>query len=259
MGENSKIGWTHNTFNPVWGCEKIDQECRFCYAETLSHRWGFDVWGSEKNTERRTFGDKHWNEPLKWDEEAQETHEIKRVFCGSMCDIMEDHSVYENVRPRLFSMIQATENLNWLLLTKRPDNFMTYLPSSWIVKPRSNVWLGTSVGYNGSKSRIELLKRTPAHIHFLSCEPLLDNLKLTDDDLQGIDWVIIGGESGAKHRPCEIGWIEDIVEACQRNNIAVFVKQLGSHLAKIHKLNHSKGEDINEFPKHLRIQQFPNG
>jgi len=257
MGENSKIAWTHNTFNPVWGCIEIDLECTFCYAKTLSHRWGFDVWGSAKNTERRTFGDKHWNEPLKWNKEAESEKEVKRVFCGSMCDIMEDHPIYGNVRPKLFELIQKTQNLNWLLLTKRPENFLRHLPGTWLEKPMKNVWHGTSVGYNGSKSRIEDLKKVPAHIRFLSCEPLLDNLILTKEDLKGIHWVIVGGESGAKHRPCELKWIEDIVEACQKNNVPVFVKQMGSNLAKRMNLNHSKGEDIKEFPKHLRIQKFP--
>lgn len=256
MGENTKIGWTHHTFNPVWGCIEVDEECTFCYAKTLSHRWGFDVWGSAKNTERRTFGDKHWNEPLKWNKEAELEKAIKRVFCGSMCDIMEDHTVYETIRPKLFELIRNTVNLNWLLLTKRPENFNKYFPPAFSFS-RKNVWCGTSVGYNGSKQRIEDLKKVPANIRFLSCEPLLDNLILTKEDLKGIHWVIVGGESGAKHRACELKWIEDIVNVCHKNNVPVFVKQMGSNLSKRMKLNHSKGENINEFPTHLQIQQFP--
>lgn len=257
MGENSKIAWCHNTFNPLWGCIEVDLECSACYAKTLSHRWGFEVWGSAKDTPRRTFGDKHWNEPLKWNKEAEKNKEIKRVFCGSMCDIFEKHSDWTATRPRLFSLIEATPNLNWLLLTKRPENILSMLPEEWLRNPRKNVWLGTSVGYNGSKQRIEELKKVPAHIRFLSCEPLIDNLKLTSSDLHGINWVITGGESGAKHRPCELKWIEEIVYRCSENNVPVFVKQLGSYLAKKYDLDHSKGEDISELPIHLQIQEFP--
>lgn len=257
MGKVTKIMWTHHTFNPVWGCIEVDQECTNCYAKTFSHRYGFDVWGPEKTTDRRTFGEKHWNQPLKWNREAGEAEEVKRVFCGSMCDIMEDHAVYKDIRPTVYNLTKLTDYLNWLMLTKRPENFTKYLPHDWLKTPPKNIWYGTSVGYNGSKHRIEELKKVPANIRFLSCEPLIDNLKLTKQDLKGIHWVIVGGESGAKHRPCELKWIEDVVNACKDNGVPVFVKQMGSNLAKRMNLNHSKGEDITEFPKHLRIQQFP--
>ena len=119
MGMDSKIGWTHHTFNPVWGCVKVSPGCKNCYAETLSKRFGENIWGPD--SERRTFGDKHWNEPRRWNKRAEKEGKRQRVFCGSMCDIYEDHPTTNEALLRLFDLIEETPWLDWLLLTKRPE------------------------------------------------------------------------------------------------------------------------------------------
>lgn len=108
MGKNSKIEWTHHTWNPWWGCVKVSQGCEHCYAETFAKRTGHSIWGPAKTTQRRTFGDKHWAEPLKWDADAAKAGERHRVFCASMADVFEDHPQLHAERPRLWSLIAQT-------------------------------------------------------------------------------------------------------------------------------------------------------
>jgi len=118
--KSTEIAWTHSTWNPWWGCTKVSPGCKRCYAETFAKRVGFKVWGQDG--ERRAFGNKHWAEPLRWNAEAEKAGERRRVFCASMADVFEDHSVAIAERPRLWSLIERTPMLDWLLLTKRPEN-----------------------------------------------------------------------------------------------------------------------------------------
>lgn len=134
MGKDSKIEWTHHTFNPWWGCVEVSPACAFCYAKAFAKRLGYDIWGSEKL--RRFFPDSHWHEPLKWDGAAKESGERHRVFSGSMCDIFEHYSgpdaeTLKLTREQLFALIGLTPNLQWLLLTKRPENMIRFAPKSW--------------------------------------------------------------------------------------------------------------------------------
>jgi protein gp37 len=174
VSENSKIEWTHHTFNPVWGCTKVSAGCAHCYAETLAKRYGNDVWGPG---ERRTFGDKHWAEPLKWARDARKAGERRRVFCGSMCDVFEEHPTTQAQLPQLMDLISATaESLGWLLLTKRPERAGAYL-REWLAEDatrRPEWWLGTSVEDQASADlRIPKLLATPAAFRFVSYEPAL--------------------------------------------------------------------------------------
>lgn len=257
--ENSKIEWTHHTFNPWWGCVKVSPGCEHCYAETFSKRTGHNIWGPAKSTQRRLFGDKHWQEPLKWNQAAKEAGQRHRVFCASMADVFEDHPQVEESRTRLLDLIVNTPRLDWLLLTKRPENVNRMIEqatgfseSSMWFHAASNVWIGTSVeNQEAADKRIPELLRIPAKIRFLSCEPLLGPVDLFHvgtedwDVLHGwkahasngrgwantpfIHWVIVGGESGHRARLMHPDWARSLRDQCQRADIPFFFKQWGEY------------------------------
>src|SRR5947208_2303347 len=120
MGRYSSIEWTHHTFNPWWGCQKVSAACDNCYAEIWAKRTGQDLWGS--TAERRLFGEKHWSEPIRWHQEASLAGRRERVFCASMADVFERRADLNEERRRLWKVIERTPSLDWLLLTKRPQN-----------------------------------------------------------------------------------------------------------------------------------------
>lgn len=232
MGQNSSIEWTDHTFNPWWGCLKVSPGCEHCYALTLSKRFGHDIWGPPATTRRRTFNEKHWREPLKWNAEAAKAGERKRVFCASMADVFEDHPQLPPERAKLWALIEQTPNLDWLLLTKRPENISGMVPWDF----PDNVWIGTSCeDQQRADERIPHLLRVPAKVRFLSCEPLLGPVTLRRwvrpspgwaADL--IHWVIVGGESGAGARPMHPQWARSLRDECQAaGDIAFHFKQWG--------------------------------
>src|SRR5687768_16631392 len=125
MGKNSTIEWTHHTFNPWWGCTKVSHACKYCYAEAWARRTGGQYWGPK--AARRFLRDAHWDEPLKWDQEAREGKTRFRVFCASMADVFEYYRAELNTwREKLWDLTDATSNLDWLLLTKRPQRMRAY-------------------------------------------------------------------------------------------------------------------------------------
>jgi len=222
VGKNSKIEWCDHTFSPWWGCTKVSPGCTNCYAETLSVRYGHEIWGPKAS--RRFFGYGHWSEPEKWDAEAKRLDARFRVFCGSMCDVFETRKDLVEYQKRLWSLIEATTNLNWLLLTKRPENVQKLAP--WGKDWPDNVWLGVSVeDQKRADERIPVLLSIPAKVRFLSCEPLLGRLTLQYWMAERLSWLIIGGESGVGHRTMELWWLLDIVDWCIASNIPAFVKQ----------------------------------
>lgn len=220
MAENSKIQWTHHTFNPWRGCTKVSPGCAHCYAETLSGRnpKTLGVWGP--NGTRVVAAESYWREPLKWDAAAKTAGERHRVFCASLADVFEDWQrpmvdsqgremqrggnwprndgpcsaagpvTMGDVRKRLFLLIAATPNLDWLLLTKRPEGITHRIVEAqykmtdpelgaWTEAIERNVWLGTSVENQAvADERIPLLLTAPAAVHFLSMEPLLSEVRL---------------------------------------------------------------------------------
>jgi protein gp37 len=221
MGEHSKIEWTDHTFNPWWGCTKVpgDPACHHCYAEAFSRRLGLKVWGQAKD--RRFFGDKHWNEPLKWNRKAAEEGVRRRVFCASMSDVFEDRPDLEAARARLWDLIAATPWLDWLLLTKRPENIARMLT----LRERDNVWLGTTVvTAEWAAKRIPALLQNEAAVRFLSCEPLVEALDLSPW-IDRLDWVIVGAESGGKSRAMDEAWVRPIRDACVGAGVPFFYKQ----------------------------------
>lgn len=228
MAKDSKIEWTHHTFNPWWGCARVSPACKHCYAEAWAKRVGSAVWG--KGAPRRFFGETHWKEPLRWNREAANEGGRRRVFCASMADVFERRSELHQWRERLWDLIERTTSLDWLLLTKRPQNIRAMAP--WKEQWPDNVWLGcTAENQTWANRRIPFLLRIPARVRFLSCEPLLGPLDLRSylsaDPTKSIHWVIAGGESGAHSRPMNPEWVRILRNQCQDSNAAFHFKQWG--------------------------------
>lgn len=256
MSANSPIEWTDHTFNPWWGCSRVSPGCENCYAEALSVRYGHRVWGPARTTPRRLFGRQHWEEPLKWNAAAQQQGIRRRVFCASMADVFEAHAQLEEHRLQLWSLIERTTMLDWLLLTKRPDNIRSMIPPRWLTSPQPNVWFGTSVEDNRrAKERIGVLAEVPASVRFLSCEPLLE--LLPELPLTGIDWLIVGGESGPGAREMRREWALDLLAQCRTAGVAFFFKQTGTVLAASLGIYGKGGHDLTGVPSTLRVREFP--
>lgn len=283
MGENSFISWTHHTFGPWWGCVEVSPACDSCYARTLANRWGFDVWGKDKP--RRFFEENHWNDPRKWDAKAKKQGKRARVFCASMADVFEDRRDLDPWRLKLWKLIEETPNLDWMLLTKRADCIKQMLPATWIVNPRSNVWLGvTAENQRRAEERIPFLLRVPAVVHWISAEPLLGPIDFRpwlrracdcgvpelegagqhsvacavfkSNDI-GVDWIIVGGESGAKARRMGPEWARDILKQCKEYGAAYHFKQKGRVLSGEMGCKDREGKDPSEWQENLRVQEFP--
>jgi len=224
MGANSKIEWTTHTFNPWWGCTKVSEACKHCYAEAWAKRLGQQVWGPK--LQRRTMSDNHWKQPLKWNSAAAGLKDKPRVFCASMADVFEDRDELIPHRFRLFSLIEETPNLDWLLLTKRPQNVEQL--SRWGTEWPDNVWLGTTVELqHRAEELLPYLEKIPAKVRFISAEPLLGHLQIEPWLESTIDWVITGGESGPKARPASPQWFTDLHAQCMRTETAFHFKQWG--------------------------------
>ena len=250
MGKETGIAWTDHTFNPWWGCTKVSPGCNNCYAEAFDKRTGESHWG--KGVPRRTFGDKHWNEPLAWDRAAKADGVKRKVFCASMADVMDDEAP-EGKRERLWELIDNTPNLIWQLLTKRPHRYDIYLPGGF---KNNNVWFGTTCENQTFYdirwpilSRIRSRYMTPV---FISYEPALGPISIdefaTKFDIGVPDWIIFGGETGSKRRPMELKWAEDIKAQCEEFGVAFFMKQLSAQTP-------NKAKEL--IPAHMLIQQFP--
>lgn len=245
MGKDSKISWTHHTFNSWWGCTKESEGCSRCYAETWARRWGYDIWGPE--TDRRFFGDNHWNEPRRWDKRAGLRNVRERVFCGSMCDVFEDRRDLDIHRSRLWELIDNTPNLDWLLLTKRPKNITRLIPhhywSEMFGWPATNVRLGVTVEHQKTEWRIaDLLEIAGSTPTFLSLEPMLGPIDLKHW-IRHVNHVIIGGESGPKRRPFDPDWARQVRDLCAEHEVPFYMKQM---------------DKVIPIPNDLMIRQFPD-
>lgn len=246
MGENSKIEWTDHTFNPWVGCSKVHEGCQFCYAEINQFvRFKNIKWGDQGK--RVITSDANWRKPIQWNAEAVKARRRARVFCASLADVFEDRPELVEPRRKLFALIDATPNLDWLLLTKRPEHILAKWPCSldrgdgtkhlcartdWHCRQRrANVWLGTSISLQEHADRqVPLLldsHRLAAGL-FLSIEPMLGPITLYPSDLdRGIGWVIVGGESGPKARPCHPEWVRFVKHICSAVGTPFFFKQWG--------------------------------
>lgn len=303
MGETTKISWTDATFNPWVGCSKVSAGCQNCYAEhntfpRMRRALGQELWGPD--AKRQITSDAYWKKPLTWNRKAEKEGVRRRVFCGSLCDVFEDRDDLAKARSCLFWLIAETPSLDWLLLTKRPQHVGRLFNLNNALPP--NVWLGvTCENQQAADERIPILLQIPAAVRFLSCEPLLEHIDLSrwinpvaqtfgtlHQPPNALHLVIVGGESGAQARPCNVTWIRSIRDQCLAAVVACFIKQLGSDVrgdwdefaylpncpmgkrlvgcgdfgdgagfADVIQLVHPKGGDPSEWPKDLRVQQFP--
>lgn len=235
MGANTKISWAHHTFNPVVGCTKVSAACDFCYAEAWAKRSGHpELWQGQRRLTSRQV----WRQPLIWNRAARAQGVRPRVFCASLADVF-DNQWEPEWRSLLWGLIGECTNLDWLLLTKRPQNIPAMLPSSTIeamIGPRlwpwPHVWLGTTVeNQEEADRRIPHLRAVSAARRFLSCEPLLGPLDLSfhlsgEPDI-AVHWVIAGGESGPRRRPLDLGHVRSLRDQCASAGVAFHFKQIG--------------------------------
>jgi protein gp37 len=228
MGTNSKIEWTDHTFNPWVGCTKVSPGCDHCYAEAWSKRSGLVRWGDNP---RRKTSEAYWKGPLRWNANAlqftREHHRPQRVFCASLADVF-DNQADTGWRKGLFALIRDCKDLDWLILTKRPQNIKKMLPPDW-GDGYPNVWLGaTAEDQARFDQRWRHLRMVPAAVRFISYEPAIGPLRMP---IVGPypDWLISGGESGGSARPMNPQWARDVISDCKRAGVAAFHKQWGNY------------------------------
>ena len=240
MSSNSKIEWTEATWNPVTGCTKVSSGCLNCYAERMAkrlcamgnpnYRNGFDV----------TLQPQLLEAPLQW-------QKSRMIFVNSMSDLFHENVPRHYIRS-VFDVMTRASRHTFQVLTKRSERLLELAPSlQW---PR-NVWMGVSVEDSEVLHRIDDLRETPATIKFLSLEPLLG--PLPELNLQGMDWVIVGGESGPGARPMEADWVIDIRNQCLAASVPFFFKQWGGTRKKVagRLLN---GRTWDELPSHSQLK-----
>lgn len=186
MAENSGISWTHNTWNPWVGCDKVQPECAKCYIGRILPKQGREPWGELYRT-------KTWSDPWKWELEAARTGLARRVFTCSLSDFF--HQKADPWRREAWAIIKRTPHLVWLVLTKRPALIEARLPRDW-GNGYPNVWLGVSTGCRMTLRNMDVLRRIPAAVRWISAEPLLEDIS-EGINLDGFNWVVAGGESGA--------------------------------------------------------------
>ncbi len=240
----SKIEWTESTWNPVRGCTRVSEGCRFCYAERIAARFsgkGLAYAGLAENTkagprwtkEIRTVPEL-LNEPLKW-------KKPRRIFVNSMSDLFHEKIELPYIQ-KVFSVMEKAHWHQFQVLTKRSERLLEFSPKlSW----SPNVWMGVSVEDSRVTYRIDELRQTGAQIKFLSLEPLLG--ALPNLVLDGIDWVIVGGESGPGAREMEKKWVIDIRDQCTEAKVRFFFKQWGGR-RKSKKGRELDGRFYNEMP-----------
>ncbi len=233
MGD-TEIQWTSYTWNPVTGCHKISPGCKNCYAERLArtrlkryYPEGFD---------KVSLHPERLEQPLK-------LRKPREIFVNSMSDLFH-HSVPDSFILQVMSVIKKTPQHIYQVLTKRPERMQDLMSKLWFdsntalnwgsktpYKGLKNLWLGVSVENKNVAYRINCLRQTPAKIRFLSCEPLLESIN-TVDLTTGIQWVIVGGESGPSYRLMEKQWVKEIRDQCIEAGVPFFFKQWGGRTSK---------------------------
>jgi protein gp37 len=244
MGKGTPIAWADNTFNPWIGCTNVSPGCDHCYAEIKWDRRFHRVeWGGPRSRTK-------WDAPITWDRKAAKAGVRERVFCASLADVF-DNQVPDEWHNDLWALIDRCRSLDWLLLTKRPQNIAKMMP----VRP-PHVWLGITV-----ENQVELERRWPilaalrATVRFINYEPALEPLVL---GAARPDWVICGGESGFQARPFSIAWARSMRDQCAAAGIAFFMKQLGSKPDwPVTGRPDAGHDDPEEWPADLRIMQYP--
>jgi protein gp37 len=211
----TKIEWTDKTWNPVTGCTKISAGCTHCYAEVMARRLHAMGVNKYANGFTATTHETALNDPLKWNQPCT-------IFVCSMADLFHEDISF-NFIDKVIDTIKNTKHHNYQFLTKRAKRMATYFSNRTIPE---NVWLGVTVESASEKSRIDSIRKLSASIHFLSCEPLLEDLGILD--FTGVDWVIVGGESGVQARPMKPEWVHSIKRQAEEQDVAFFFKQWGT-------------------------------
>lgn len=259
MAGKTSIEWTDRVWNPIRGCSRISPGCENCYAERIAARFS-DHGQAFEGLARRTPQGPRWtgrirvipellDEPLRW-------RKPQRVFVNSMSDLFHEEVPDEFLAEVWRTMFMVSRH-TYQVLSKRADRMKSLLPrlvATFGLLP--NVWLGVTIEDRKALPRLDLLRRTPAAVRFLSLEPLLEDLGRLD--LTGIDLCIVGGESGPGARPCNIAWIRSIVQQCRAARVAVFCKQLGTVWANENDATDKKGGNWNDWPNDLRVREFPH-
>ena len=281
MGKTS-IEWTDRTWNPVRGCSRVSQGCVNCYAERQAARFaaagkpfhGFvtQVNGHPVWTGKVELVENHLMDPLSW-------RTPSRVFVNSMSDLFHEALSFREI-DRVIAVIMLAKTHTMQVLTKRAYRLPAYFcdpgrlssvshaaaemgygkESMAFEWPPKNLWLGVSVEDRGNKNRIDLLRKTPASVRFLSIEPLLEDIG--ELDLRDISWVIVGGESGPGARPFDVSWARSVIQQCKAAGVSCFVKQLGRWPTQdgaefTFPFRDKKGGDMAEWPEDLRVREFP--
>jgi protein gp37 len=239
MAENSTIEWTEATWNPVTGCTKISSGCKNCYAERMTRRLqamgqSNYVSGFKVKTHKKVLA-----LPFQW-------KKSRRVFVNSMSDLFHER-VPVNFILDVFRIMRMTHQHTFQILTKRSENLSRF---NQIISWPNNVWMGVTVESSDYLFRIEHLRNTAAKVKFISFEPLLG--RISKVNLQGIDWVIVGGESGPNARPMSPLWVEEIRDLCIKAEIPFFFKQWGGFNKKKNgrTLNGRTWDEMPLSPKH---------
>lgn len=216
----SNIEWTEEVWNPVTGCDKVSQGCKFCYAEVMAKRLKAMGQHKYRNEFGLTLQPQELDRPKKW-------KKGRTIFVNSMSDLFHPDVPLEYIQ-QVFLTMNETPQHTYQVLTKRSERLMEISQHfTWT----SNIWMGVSVENHDVLSRVGHLKNTGAEVKFLSCEPLLGSL--TGMDLTGIHWVIVGGESGPKSRPMKKEWVIELMEMCRWYGVPFFFKQWGGKNKKL--------------------------
>lgn len=232
MAGASDIEWTDATWNPVAGCSMVSPGCTNCYAMRMAARlqaMGLDKY---KGTTRKTGGRSVWTGLIRIDEKALVAplrwRKPRLIFVNSMSDLFHERVPSEFI-DRVWEVMESASQHRFQLLTKRPERMNEYVTAKGRVPP--NVWLGTSIESEAYLDRIDAIRRLPGPVRFISFEPLLGRIRRPD--LTGIDWIIVGGESGPGARPIEEGWAIELLKAAKKYGSAYFFKQWGGPIKKL--------------------------
>lgn len=259
--KNSNIQWTDHTWNIARGCTKVDEDCKFCYMYRDSME------GTRYNPKAVIQTKTVFDLPLRIKPGKSNVWDGPQlVFVSSLTDWA--HPDCDPFRARMWEIIRMRQDLIFQCLTKRTERLAEVLPPDW-GNGYPNVWLGTSVGGNKGRNRMDELCKVPAMVRFVSFEPLYERIlspipfKIEGTVMHAqIQWAIVGGESGNdkgkyRYRPCDLSWIGRIVGDAFNYRVPVFVKQLGTHLAKELNLKDRHGGNMDEWPELFKIRQFP--
>jgi len=233
VADRSAIEWTEATWNPVTGCSKVSPGCAHCYAEAISLRFRHSSkpWTPENASENVRLHDERLDQPLRW-------RRPRLVFVNSMSDLFHEQ-VPASFIDRVWRVMTQASQHTFQVLTKRPEQARDWA-REYVRMHGSlghNVWLGVSIENSRYTSRADVLREIPAAVRFISAEPLLGSLFVTGGnrrslDIDGIDWLIAGGESGPHARPVDIRWVRELRDECRRANVAFFFKQWGGRTSK---------------------------